>query len=753
MPAPPRRRASRVPLWAILLGAFASGYLVGQSGEAAHLGLRVRALLPRAGTPSPPPPRTADLWLADFETEAELSQWETGHVAASLSSQHATHGKRAARITFEPAEGSARFALEAALQADRRRSDWRGYGALRFSLHNAGESRLRVLLQIKDARDRLYKEEIRVTPHATEEVEVRLEALPGYLDLGHIAQFEVFRWDGKERATFVLDAVRLTPGPRPTAARVPGRPLPAADSWTVGWTTTLSKVFPEADAFRGKDGPLALSLAAGESEGVQIVVRGARSGATRVVATVAPLARAGGGASIAAADVQLRSVGYVETVTPYYPVTRVGLWPDPLPASNAVDVPADEVRALWLTVKAREGLPAGRYEGTVALEGGGHRRSVPLAVTVRGFALPRQGHLRTAFDLYRSRLERTYRESVPGGAAWAGRIQDLERLYFEAMLEHRVSPIWGADPSKSSFPSTLRDFRNRGLTAFALLPRGGSNGNNWPRDPEALERILPRYQQAASRLAALDALDLAYIYAYDEPKPGAPHASQVLAALHRADPRLRTLVAMHHPTDPERDRDWMKDADIVCIRNAVFDPLVADALREQGKEIWLYVSSPAPPFPTLVIDSPALAARILPWMCWKYGVKGLLFWCVNFWKGDPWKRTTNFADDQNGNGSLYYPAAEGPVPSIRMEVLRDGLEDYEYLHQLGQLVARARAREAFEPTLLQRAQRLLEVDPELVGSMRSYSHDPEVLLAQRAAVADAIEAIQAALGPEPAVRR
>lgn len=213
------------------------------------------------------------------------------------------------------------------------------------------------------------------------------------------------------------------------------------------------------------------------------------------------LARAGGGATIEAADMQLRSVGYVETVAPYYPVTRVGLWPDPLPAANAVDVPADEVRALWLTVRAREGLPAGRYEGTVALEGVGHRRSVPLSVTVRGFALPRQGHLRTAFDLYRSRLERTYRESVPGGAAWAGRIEELERLYHEAMLDHRVSPIWGADPSKTSFPSRLRDFRERGLTAFALLPRGGSNGNNWPRDPVALARILPRYQLDAQLLA------------------------------------------------------------------------------------------------------------------------------------------------------------------------------------------------------------------------------------------------------------
>jgi glycosyl hydrolase family 123 len=743
-PAPPRRFG--LPL---LLVAFVAGYLVGQSGEAAHLARRVRGLLPGAGAGSPPPTRSGELWLADFETEHELSEWQADSVVATLASEHATHGQRAARITFEPAEGSARFALESALERDPRLSDWRGYGALRFSLHNAGESRLRVLLQMKDARGRLYKEEVRVAPRATEEVEVRLEALPGYLDLGRIAEFEVFRWDGKERATFFLDAVRLTPGPRAASAAESGRPLPPADSWTVGWTTTLNKVFPDGEAFRGKDGPVALSLAPGESEGVQIVVRGARGGPSRVAARVGELSRAGGGGTVAAADVQLRSVGYVETVPPYYPVTRVGLWPDPLPASQTIDVPAGEIRAFWMTVRAREGLPVGRYQGTVTLEGEGQRREVPVVVTVRGFSLPRQGHLRTAFDFYRSRLERAYRESVPGGEVWTGRIEELERLYFHAMLEYRLSPIWGADPSKPSFPATLRELRDRGLTAFSLLPRGGSNGNNWPHDPEALSRLLPRYHAAADRLAALDALDLQYVYAYDEPKPGTPHASQVLAALHRADPRLRTLLAMHQPPEAERDREWMKDADIVCIRNAVFDPRVADALREQGKEIWLYVSSPAPPFPTLVIDSPALAARILPWMCWKYGVKGLLFWCVNFWKGDPWKRTANFADDQNGNGSLFYPVAEGPVPSIRVEVLRDGLEDYEYLHRLGELVIQARGRAGFEPALLQRAQRLLEVDPELVASMRTYSHDPEVLLAQRAAVGDTIEAMQAALGPAP----
>jgi hypothetical protein len=728
-----------------------AGYALGQSGEPAGLKARLKGLLSASAPPSAAPARTALLWLADFETEEDLAAWQTGHVVASLTTDHATHGSRAARIVFEPVKGSARFALESALEKDARRSDWRGFEAVRFSLHNAGESRLRVIIQIKDGRERRYKEEVRVAPHATEEIEVRLDSVAGYLDLARITQFELFRWDGRERATFYVDAVRLTPADPAAAAAAAaagsGRPLPASDTWTLGWTTTLSKVFPEGDAFHGKDGPVALSLAAGESEGVQLVMRGPRSGAVRVEAAVGALVRAGGG-RFAPEDVRLRSVGYVETVRPYYPVTRVGAWPDPLPPATGIDVPADEVRALWLTVRAKEDQPPGRYDGVVTLEGAGQRREVPIAVTVRGFSLPRKGNLKTAFDLYRSRLERAYREAVPGGRRWVGRFDELERLYYQDMLDHRVSPVWKADPSKPSFAPTLKTFRHHGLTAFALFARGGPNGNNWPKDAARLEQLLPRYEKAADTVARLGALDAAYVYAYDEPRPGLPHVSQVLEALHRADPRLRTLLTMHVPPEAERDRAWMKDADILCIRNAVFDPRTAEEFRAQGKEIWMYVSSPAPPFPTLVIDSPAMAARILPWMCWKYGIQGLLFWCVNFWKGDPWTRTTNFSADQNGNGSLYYPAADGPVPSIRMEVLRDGMEDYEYLHRLGQLVARARERGGFDAALLQRAQRLLEVDPELVRSMRSYAQDPEVLLAQRAAVADAIEEMEAVLQPE-----
>jgi len=42
----------------------------------------------------------------------------------------------------------------------------------------------------------------------------------------------------------------------------------------------------------------------------------------------------------------------------------------------------------------------------------------------------------------------------------------------------------------------------------------------------------------------------------------------------------------------------------------------------------------------------------------------------------------------NGDGNLIYPGPESPLSSIRLENIRDGLEDYEYLRLLGEKVER-----------------------------------------------------------------
>ena len=68
-------------------------------------------------------------------------------------------------------------------------------------------------------------------------------------------------------------------------------------------------------------------------------------------------------------------------------------------------------------------------------------------------------------------------------------------------------------------------------------------------------------------------------------------------------------------------------------------------------------------------------------------VEGLLYWSTNWWikatgTADPWTDMATVKDidpDLYGDGSLFYPGPEGPLPSFRLECIRDGIEDYEYL--------------------------------------------------------------------------
>ena len=134
-------------------------------------------------------------------------------------------------------------------------------------------------------------------------------------------------------------------------------------------------------------------------------------------------------------------------------------------------------------------------------------------------------------------------------------------------------------------------------------------------------------------------------------------------------------------------------------------------------------------------------------MCWKARATGLLYWSVNYWTKNPWEDPANTKWGQNANGSLMYPGPDGPVDSIRLEALRDGLEDYEYLYLLRQLATRVKANptlmaNAETQALVAKAERLLAIDPKLVESMRSYSPKSKVLEQNRATIADVIEQLQ-----------
>ncbi|MBI2298554.1 MAG: DUF4091 domain-containing protein, partial [Armatimonadetes bacterium] len=198
----------------------------------------------------------------------------------------------------------------------------------------------------------------------------------------------------------------------------------------------------------------------------------------------------------------------------------------------------------------------------------------------------------------------------------------------------------------------------------------------------------------------------------------------------------------------------------------------AEARRKAGEQFWWYVcTGPKAPYCTLFIDHPATELRVWLWQTWQRKIDGILVWQSNYWTSgsaypDPVHPQDPYADPMgwvsgydtaagtraawgNGDGRFVYPpeaaadgnpaapVLDGPVDSIRFEMLRDGIEDYEYLVILRDLLRTRGGRLA--PARQKASEALLEVPAEITKDMTTFARDPAPLEARRDAVARAIE--------------
>lgn len=112
--------------------------------------------------------------------------------------------------------------------------------------------------------------------------------------------------------------------------------------------------------------------------------------------------------------------------------------------------------------------------------------------------------------------------------------------------------------------------------------------------------------------------------------------------------------------------------------------------RQRGQEVWYYEGGcPYDPYPTHeLLDVPAVEARAFFWVAWRYQYAGWLHWELNCWYGNldgdqrwpqvPWNPARGGV--RNGEVGRLYPGPDAtPLPSIRLENMRDGIEDYDYL--------------------------------------------------------------------------
>jgi Glycoside hydrolase 123, catalytic domain/Glycoside hydrolase 123 N-terminal domain len=317
-----------------------------------------------------------------------------------------------------------------------------------------------------------------------------------------------------------------------------------------------------------------------------------------------------------------------------------------------------------------------------------------------------------------------------------------------------------------------------GFNAYNLHLEGLGTGSFYSRQegtfagfrqgtPE-YDRLLSQYlKQVEDHLAKNGWLGREYVYWFDEPDPkDYPFVREGMLNIRKNAPRLTRFITEHRP-GPE----IMDVSEIGCTIFDRVDPKAVAELAPKGREFWSYLcTGPKSPWVTLFIDHPAVNLRMWLWMTYRWGLKGILVWRADYWNSptlfppgtlqnpwaDPMSYTVGYGVPYgqvnhwgNGDGRFLYPPNRdpakdktkylcGPIDSVRWEVLREGVEDYEYFVLLEQALKAVKGNAKLKAAAAEAAQ-LLEFPPSLFTSGREYTKDPLDLLRYREKVAAAIE--------------
>jgi len=320
-----------------------------------------------------------------------------------------------------------------------------------------------------------------------------------------------------------------------------------------------------------------------------------------------------------------------------------------------------------------------------------------------------------------------------------------------------------------------------GFNSFDLLVKGIGTGSFYSRKegmfggfrqgtPE-YDRLLSRHLgQVQKHLEENGWLGREYLYWFDEPDPkDYPFVREGMINIRKNASKLTRFITEHRPGP-----DIMDVSEISCTIFHRVDPAAVAALSAKGREFWSYLcTAPKGRWVSLFIDRPAVNLRMWLWMSQKFGLKGILVWRANYWSSptlfppgelqNPWQDPMSYTVGYgvpygqvslwgNGDGRFLYPPNRrpgkdsvkyltGPVNSIRWELLREGIEDYEYFKLLEKAVREAPAKAA---GAARDAATLLRFPDSLFKSGQEYTKDAGALLEHRRRIAEAVEKLTTA---------
>lgn len=411
------------------------------------------------------------------------------------------------------------------------------------------------------------------------------------------------------------------------------------------------------------------------------------------------------------------------TDTPLDEVVReeVGPYPDPLfPLEKEISLQASRTETLWISVFTSAEMQPGIYHGIVALSSGKQKLTLPFHVEVFAATVPKEQklwvtnwlwfehelmekhypQLRTDPDRYWKILEnigRTmaqYKQNVifvpVRTLAKAELVDDAVRYDFALfdrwieifdhagvtrMIEggHLCSRLGGGYDSPYVIPTDLIE---NGQIVRKELPAD---------DPRAEQNLRVFLRQLRSHLKQKGWLGRYVQHVHDEPHGAEmPVYRRVVHIVSEELPGVPTLDAISLQEDIPAE----EETTIWVPKLGTFDEQLnaIAAHQARGGQSWYYIClDPRGKYLNRFIDFPSLKVRLLPWVDYRYGLTGYLHWGGNFWTDRPFE---NVQPDWGngfflpaGDDAIVYPDPEhdGVFVSLRLEIMREGIEDYELL--------------------------------------------------------------------------
>ena len=392
-----------------------------------------------------------------------------------------------------------------------------------------------------------------------------------------------------------------------------------------------------------------------------------------------------------------------------------------------VDVKAGENLSAWIDVHVPLGIPSGWYRGSVTVRADGRAIArLPVRLKVWNVDLPSTASLASHFAMsWNGACVQEFGSyeacgpATPSGSRDAG-VEKFHTLYATFGLDRRISiaNVTYAGPRDDDWTrfdavyGPLLDGR-----ASTLLPGARLTKFTYAGGADA-----PSLSRWASHFRSRGWLDRLVWYRCDEPGNGTCTFADARAEedrVHAAAPDFRTLLT----TDLDHlEKQGLLDSVDVAVpvldrmqphgkpsQRPRYDAFLS---RSPRKQLFWYQScdqhescangrmGPAQAtWPSYMVDASPVRNRVFQWMAFLERIEGELYYAVDYCftrecgptgstSRDPLRSVYAFGG--HGDGTLLYPGNTRtiggkhhvPLSSIRLELIREGMEDYELLHLL-----------------------------------------------------------------------